>query len=301
MKPLDYLNQVQSSLDYVEEHLMEPLTLQELADQIGLSPYHYYRIFGAYVGIPVMEYVRRRRLAYAAAELASHRRILDIALDYGFQTHAGFTKAFVKVYGLPPERYRLYANDHLPERVELRRFLEYQLQGGIIMEPKILERPEFIIAGYALQTTTENGQNLKDIPAFWQEYLSQNKGEHLRAQPNVVSPAEYGVCLNVDMETNSLTYHIGVEVSDLEGVDLQLDTATIPAATYAVFTTPPALRSQLAEHIQNTWSYIYNEWFPSSGYEFAPGCADFELYDQRCLRDTDAVMDIYIPIVKREI
>ena len=60
---MDYLNQVQSSLDYVEEHLMEPLTLQELADQIGLSPYHYYRIFGAYVGIPVMEYVRRRRLA----------------------------------------------------------------------------------------------------------------------------------------------------------------------------------------------------------------------------------------------
>ena len=298
---MDYLRQIQCSLDYMEEHLTEPLTIQELAGQIGFSPYHFYRIFGTYVRIPVMEYLRRRRLAHAACELASQRRILDIALDYGFQTHAGFTKAFVKVYGLPPERYRIHASAHLPERVELTRFLQYQFQGGIIMEPKILERPNSTIAGYALETTTENGQNLKDIPKFWQDYLTQNMGKHLHAQPNVVSHAEYGLCMNMNMETNRLTYYIGLEVAGIAGLDPQLQTATIPAATYAVFTTPPAERSQLVDHIQSTWRYIYNEWFRSSGYEFAPGCADFELYDERCMSDTDAVVDIYIPIVKREV
>ncbi|HBN96307.1 MAG TPA: hypothetical protein DDZ66_08395 [Firmicutes bacterium] len=58
---MSYLNQIQHSLDYVEGHRTEPLTVEDLASQIGFSPYHYYRIFGAYVGIPVMEYVRRRR------------------------------------------------------------------------------------------------------------------------------------------------------------------------------------------------------------------------------------------------
>lgn len=65
--------------------------------------------------------------------------------------------------------------------------------------------------------------------------------------------------MNMNMETNLLTYYIGLEVSDVAGLDPKLQTATIPAATYAVFTTPPAERSQLVDHIQSTWSYIYSE------------------------------------------
>ena len=207
---MSYLDQIQQSIDYIEDHLTEPLCVHDLAARIGFSPYHYYRIFGAYVGMPVMEFVRRRRLAHAAASLTSDRRILDIALDFGFQTHAGFTKAFLKVYGLPPERYRLHASARIPERVELSRFLEYKLKGGIIVEPRLLERSSFTIAGYVLETTTE------------------------------ISP-----------------------------------------------------------HIQSTWAYIYNEWFPRSGHEFAAGCADFERYDDRSLSESRAVAEIWIPVVKK--
>ncbi|NLL49086.1 MAG: AraC family transcriptional regulator [Firmicutes bacterium] len=296
---MSYLDQIQQSIDYIEDHLTEPLCVHDLAARIGFSPYHYYRIFGAYVGMPVMEFVRRRRLAHAAASLTSDRRILDIALDYGFQTHAGFTKAFLKVYGLPPERYRLHASARIPERVELSRFLEYKLKGGIIVEPRLLERSSFTIAGYVLETTTENGQNLKDIPRFWQEYLGSERAKHLHSQPNIVEHTLYGVCLDMNIETNHFNYYIGLEVSDISGLDPELKTATIPAATYAVFTTPPTEKNSLSPHIQNTWAYIYNEWFPRSGHEFAAGCADFERYDDRSLSESKAVAEIWIPIVKK--
>jgi AraC family transcriptional regulator len=296
---LSYLDQIQGSLDYVEDHITEPLCVQDLADRIGFSPYHYYRIFGAYVGMPVMEYVRRRRLAHAAAALASDRRILDIALDYGFQTHAGFTKAFIKVYGLAPERYRLHASGHLPERIELCLFREYKLRGGIIVEPKILERSAFKIAGYVLQTTTENAQNLKDIPEFWKKHLGSEQAKQLCSQPNMLGHDLFGICMDMNMETNHFNYYIGVEVTGFQGLDPELGTATIPAATYAVFATPATDRAHLSHHIQSTWAYIYNEWFPNSGYEFAVGSADFERYDERALSDTDAVAEIWIPIVKR--
>ncbi len=181
---MSYLNQIQHSLDYVEGHRTEPLTVEDLASQIGFSPYHY----------------------------------------------------------------------------------------------------------------SENGQNVRDIPKFWEEYLRLEKGKHLHSQPNVVSDAEYGICFDMSMETNSFNYYIGVEVSDFSGLDPQFQTTEIPAATYAVFTTPPTERSKLSDQIQSTWAYIYNEWFPNSAYEFAQGCADFELYDERCLRDTGCVMEIWIPI-----
>src|SRR4051794_34736340 len=105
---VDYRKCIQDSIDYAEEHLQDYLSIEQLASIAGFSPYHYYRVFHVYVGMPVMEYVRRRRLAHAAAELAHGRRIIDIALDYGFDTHNGFAKAFRKIYGCPPENYRMH-------------------------------------------------------------------------------------------------------------------------------------------------------------------------------------------------
>jgi AraC family transcriptional regulator len=114
---MDYRMCIQNSIDYIEEHLQEGITVDKLARIAGFSPYHYYRVFNAYVGIPIVEYIRRRRLAYAAAELACGKRIIDIAMDYGFDTHNGFTKAFRKAYGCSPEKYRIHVSGQIPKKV----------------------------------------------------------------------------------------------------------------------------------------------------------------------------------------
>src|SRR5215831_15689825 len=122
---MNYRACIQDSIDYIEDHLQENITVDHLARIAGFSPYHYYRIFQVYVGIPIMDYIRRRRLAYAAAELARGKRIIDIALDYGFETHNGFAKAFRKVYGCSPERYRLHGSGQVPVKVDLSLFAQY--------------------------------------------------------------------------------------------------------------------------------------------------------------------------------
>ena len=166
-----------------------------------------------YVGIPIMEYIRRRRLAYAAAELARDKRIIDIALDYGFETHNGFAKAFRRVYGCSPEAYRLHVSGHLPKKVDLMLLEQFNLSGGIVVEPKIVTKPTVKVAGYELHTTCRDGKNLQDITAFWQS-LIPDKLTRLHSTLPAVQPNEYGICFPPDSATGDFSYVVALEVPD---------------------------------------------------------------------------------------
>lgn len=98
---------VQKTIDYIERHLERELTGEEIAAQAGYSFYHFHRIFQAETGMTMSEYVRGRRLAGAASALLhTNERVLDLALRFGFESQEAFGRAFKKIYGLPPARYR---------------------------------------------------------------------------------------------------------------------------------------------------------------------------------------------------
>lgn len=297
---MDHIACIQQSIDYIEDHLKEPLRAEQLASLAGFSLYHFYKIFQMQTGLSVMDYIRRRRLAHAAADMALPKTLLEIALDYGFETHAGFTKAFGKVYGMSPERYRIHATGYVPERIDLQKLAHYQLHGGMMMRPTFITKPAIQLAGYALETAA-NGQNLSDIPAFWERYNQENWGHMLHEVVKPVHHGEYGACIMNEPQSEQFTYVIGVEVAHFDDVPEALYRTTLPAATYAVFTTPPAQRQDggFVKAIQGTTKYIFNEWFPASGYVYDDHAADFELYDERCYGDENLVMDIYIPVRKK--
>jgi AraC family transcriptional regulator len=280
---MDYRAWIQDSIDYIEDHLQEPITVDHLARIAGFSPYHYYRVFQVYVGIPIMEYVRRRRLAYAAAELAHGKRIIDIALDYGFETHNGFAKAFRRVYGCSPEAYRLHVSGYLPKKVDLMLLEQFNLKGGIVVEPTIVTKPAVKVAGYELQTTCRDGKNLQDIPAFWQG-LMPDKLTRLHSTLPAVGPNEYGICFPPDSATGDFSYMVALEVPDYDRVPSDMWRGEVPEESPG-----PAF----SEAIQGTWGYIFSTWFPDSGYELAEGKLEYELYSS----GTQA--EIYIPIAKK--
>ena len=295
---MHYDGPLQRVLEHIDAHLGGALTAEALAAVAGFSTYHFCRVFAWRVGYPVMEYVRTRRLAFAAAELSTDRRILDIALDHGFETHSGFSKAFRRRFGCTPERYRLRAHCNPPLSPSLQKMEQYSI-GGIVMEPKLVNLPAIPLAGYLLKTTTAGDKNSKDIPGFWAAYMSDGRMQKLHSESFVKKHDEYGACFPVDPETGELDYVIGVQVDKDADIPAGYHRCEIPAATYAMFSTPPSDRSNFVANIQGVWQYVYNEWFPSSDYEFAPGCVDFELYDERCMNPTGMVCDIYIPVVKK--
>jgi AraC-like DNA-binding protein len=96
---------IKSSLDYIEQNLKTDITADELAEMANYSAGHFYRLFAHEMDSTVASYILKRRLDHALAEISSGRKAIGVVLEYGFDTYAGFYKAFVKMYGCSPKKY----------------------------------------------------------------------------------------------------------------------------------------------------------------------------------------------------
>jgi len=137
---------IKSSLDYIEQNLKTDIALDELAQTAGYSVWHYCRLFSQIMGSSVANYIVKRRLDHALAEISSGRKAVGIVLEYGFDTYAGFYKAFVKMYGCSPKKYLSIYKNHTVKKLEaiimhnekeLREILEnWDIPGDLKIEDK---------------------------------------------------------------------------------------------------------------------------------------------------------------------
>lgn len=293
MKNSETLEQV---LKYIDANLDKPLSVEGLALQAGYSPYHFSRVFSWGLGISMMEYVRIRKMNMAAYYLSQPMKIIDIAMALGFETHSGFSKAFKKHFNCTPDAYRTYKSQtDFPEHPSLTSLTTYHI-GGHLMKPRIMTQEAISIVGYKLTTTTIDGQNSQEIPAMWRNYHQSGDAERLHNEAFVKNHSEYGVCLPENPETKTFDYMIAVAA---EPASTTYETALIPAAIYAVFTVPASVPENFVQNIQETWNYIFNEWFPTSGYEFDKNGLDYEYYPIDSIDDDSLLCDIYLPIRKQ--
>lgn len=284
---MNYLKNVQNAVNYIEANLNDSLELKMVAREAGCSLFHFHRIFQAMSGFTLKEYIRKRRLAEAAGELRKTKKgILEIALDYGYESQEAFTRAFRKETGRTPGDFR-------KTRSSFRSFPVFDInpktkKGDIIMtEPKIIKKEGFLVIGPATGTTTEDEENFKRIPNFWRECI-QNRFYESIPGTKEKSPL-YGICL--DQKGKKFTYMIAVEVNSLEAVPDNMIGREIPKARYAVFTA----KGPVTQSVQDMTRYIYGEWISGSGYTLAE-TPDFELYDERYNEGDDCEVDIYVPV-----
>jgi AraC family transcriptional regulator len=303
---MNYSEDIKRSVEFIEARIKEKLTPEIISSQAGYSLYHYCRVFQICMGLPVMEYIRKRRLSLAAVELFKGRRITDAALDFGFETPSGFTRAFRKEYGFTPTQY-------CARMAGVRSFLAGDpaalSDGGPLMKPEIVSKPAFKVAGYGIRTNIADGTYTKDIPAFWNQYDTNGWECKMYTQLNPPKHGEVGICVPDSVDSGGLIYLLGVVVEDFGKVTPDMIELEVPEATYAVFITPPVdyTREGTAKRpddfpkaIRQTWRYIFEEWFKDSGYEYAEGKMDFEYYDERCHFRPDTVMEIWVPVVKKQ-
>lgn len=110
---------IKTGLDYIEQNLKTDIAAKELAQMAGYSTYHYYRLFSSVMGSSIAGYILKRRIDHALAEIADGRKSIDVVLEYGFDTYAGFYKAFVKIYGCSPKKYLNIYQQHKPNKPEV--------------------------------------------------------------------------------------------------------------------------------------------------------------------------------------
>jgi AraC family transcriptional regulator len=107
MNNVTAFREIQETLKYIEKNISEPLDINSLAEKVYLSSYYFQRLFSRLVDRPIADYQKQRRLAHSLKPLhAGSERILDIALNIGFQNHETFTRAFKASFGITPEEYR---------------------------------------------------------------------------------------------------------------------------------------------------------------------------------------------------
>jgi len=114
-----YRENIQKSIDYIEDNLKSEFTVEELSEMAGFSLFHFYRLFRTAVGMPVMQYVVRRKLLHGIYEIKCGKLMIDMALDYGFSTYAGFYKAFVREFGCTPAQFTKMYKVKKPYRIHL--------------------------------------------------------------------------------------------------------------------------------------------------------------------------------------
>ena len=283
---------IEASARYIDTHLKEPFSVETLSSQAGFSPYYYSRLFSLYMDMPEMEYVRRRRLAKGASEICEGRRILDVAMDYGFESHNGFSKAFRKVYGFSPNEYRRRAIPHRP--------ITPNPLTGIPVEPsacpqvRIERREGFYVAGMVIRTSAEVS-SIAQQPAVWKNNWLAEQENRVYAMARPKEHGEYYIIFPVEKDIYSLVTCVKIE--NPEKVDNGLYVDWVPQGLYGVFSTPPTERD-FAQRIVETWRYIFEVWLPNSEYEIDSAGLDYEFYDERC-HGAPYSMDICIPLKKK--
>ena len=285
---MDYLACVLEAIRYIEKNLDEDIKTADVAQEVAFSMYHFHRIFLAVVGHTVAGYIRRRRLTNAAFELVeTDRKIIDIALDYWFETPESFARAFKRMYGITPGQYRKQRphSAYLHQTKIDEKFLRH-LNGGITMEPRIAHMDGIRIVG--MKYYGENKNN--EIPRLWEQFIPRINeiGNHRGLD------VYYGICYPIEdsAEKGEFEYIASIGVNDLDEIPEGMVGRTIPGQNYAIFTHKGSLK-RLAE----TYKYIYGTWHPKSGYELLKA-PDFEYYDKRFDPDNEeeSEIDIYIPI-----
>jgi Ser/Thr protein kinase RdoA (MazF antagonist) len=116
---MDNRKTIQQSLDYIEENLKTEITAPELADMAHISLFHYYRLFQQATGLPVMQYIQRRRLLHGVYAMKQGSSKTTAALTYGFDTYAGFYKAFCREFGSTPSEFLASSRAKRPWRIDL--------------------------------------------------------------------------------------------------------------------------------------------------------------------------------------
>ncbi|RXV47217.1 AraC family transcriptional regulator [Enterococcus faecalis] len=255
------LANLNQAMDYIEEHLTEEVSFDELAKKTGISVYHFKRTFSFIVGMSLAEYIKKRRLAEANLALLAGEKVTDVAFKYGYQSIEGFSRAFRDWSGqAPSEVMKTQIQKTFPK------FSFYiDIKGGQSMDVKLIEKPAFQIVGVSQKVPLQYQGENQAIMELAQRITPQQRAEMHTfddVYPHQVVNASFDFQEGRTTEGGEMTHMIGFATLQ-ENTYEDLEQLSVPAHTWAVFPN----EGPFPQTLQETWARIFSEWLPSSGYQ----------------------------------
>ncbi|MFJ2025585.1 GyrI-like domain-containing protein [Streptomyces sp. NPDC087897] len=260
------LERLNDAMDHIEAHLGERIDAADLARIARTSEHHFRRMFSALAGLPPAEYIRRRRMTVAGAEVlaAPDRTLLEVAVRYGYDTGEGFARAFRAVHGIGPgEARRTGAVLRSQQRLTFRLVVE----GSTAMRYRLVEKDAFHVVGKRARVPLIHEGPNPAIAEFIRG-IGREELDRIAALSDQEPSGLVGVSDQLDpsrAEGTELDYYHGV-VSGAEPPE-GLDALAVPAGTWAVFQS----EGEFPQALQYLWRDVFTQWFPSNPYASRPG------------------------------
>ncbi|MBQ8201966.1 MAG: AraC family transcriptional regulator [Clostridia bacterium] len=270
-----WLDTIQAAIAYIEENLTEELDVHAVAARAYVSAFHFQRIFSGLCGMPLGEYIRRRRLTLAAHDLTQGMKVIDAAVKYGYDCPDSFARAFRRFHGVLPSQAGqpgVVLQSFSPMNINLKP------EGGSMLEYKIVEKPPFTVVGYTRKFSTDT--SYQEIPRYWQEVMEM--------QSRITGA--FGVCF--DSDGKHFDYLIADMYVPWEEIPADCVTRVIPGSTWAVF----PCRGALPDALQSVNTRIWAEWVPGcKAYKLA-GSYNIEVYAPPAEKPEDNYCEIWVPV-----
>lgn len=281
---MEWIERLNRAIVYIEENLTAEIDYGQLARIACCSAYHFQRMFSYMAGMPLSEYIRRRKMSLAAVDLQGDDvKIIDVAAKYGYQSPTAFNRAFQSIHGFAPSVVKAGG-------VSVKSFppitFKITVKGVEEMNYRIETKDAFRIVGVSVPLEKEIEKNFAVIPSKWQEVSADGTLEKLIKMMDQEPMGVLGVSRCNGEEP--WRYYIAVSTAkQAEGMEEYV----VPAATWAVFPGTGTNQS-----IQELEQRIVTEWLPTSGYEYADA-PDLEVYLNP--DPQNAKYEVWIPVTKK--
>ncbi len=286
---MEWVERLNQAVNYIEANLSGTIKYDVAAQLACCSTYHFQRMFSYIAGIPLSEYIRRRRMTAAAFDLQTTRmKIIDIALQYGYESPTSFNRAFQSVHGISPSAARA-------EGATLKAFprisITISIKGDVEMNYKIEQKEAFRIVGVRERLEMEMEGAFARVPMFWQETIQAGmipKILEMHSQP------PYGL-LGISSGMNNTEFDYYIAVASDKPAPQGMCEFEVPACTWAVF----ECIGSMPQAIQELQKRIITEWLPTSGYEYA-NAPDIEVYTEGDQQSPSYRSEVWLPVVRKQ-
>ncbi|MCI9653052.1 MAG: AraC family transcriptional regulator [Acholeplasmatales bacterium] len=291
---MEWVTCIKETIRFIEEHLTEKFTIDDVAKHVALSSLYLQRGFQIITGFSLGEYIRNRRLYEAGKEiLATDDKMIDISYKYGYETPESFSKAFLRFHGYSPLACRKKHKDlHTFHRIQI----EINVKGGNDMDFKFEELDTFKVIGLSRDISFE--ASYTDIPSFWNEFcqsISSGSKEMLKEAILNHCIGELGICFGEIGNTKTFKYMIG-GFYDKGPVPKDLEVVEIPKNLWVKFKSVGAMPNA----IQELNTRIFKEWLPGNkDYEIAAEY-NIEWYSRdKNMNSSEYISEIWLPIKRK--